>query len=191
MIQEYISGETIQSILESNKVNIENKLKTFYKFLLLYSQSKSNDNLCLDWNMKNFIFNGNAIYYVDFVPCLYKDKIAKSTAANLQQYRESYLDDYIRAAGILGYAIMPFIKAYSKNSVIEIYNRIKYLFKLTTNIYFDDLNFDENHVYLYKLQKIDEYLNSDMSYDDLITLLNEYSMENVAKRVRKSDKHEN
>ena len=125
------------------------------------------------------------------ISSIIKDKIAKSTAANLQQYRESYLDDYIQAAGILGYAIMPFIKAYSKNSVIEIYNRIKYLFKLTTNIYFDDLNFDENHVYLYKLQKIDEYLNSDMSYDDLITLLNEYSMENVAKRVRKSDKHEN
>lgn len=44
-----------------------------------------------------------------------------------------------------------------------------------------------NHVYIYKLKKIEEYLYSNMTYQELMESINDYSMENISKvkgRVR-------
>lgn len=71
--------------------------------------------------MKNFIVSENEIYYIDFVPSLYKDKIEKSIAPNLLQYKESYLNDKVQISGILGYAIMSFLKNETKENAIHIY----------------------------------------------------------------------
>ena len=110
LVQEYIDGVTIQQLLNNENVSTDIKVSVFEKFIYLYKLSEKDSNLCLDWNMKNFILNNDEIYYVDLTPCLYKDKIMNSKSDNLSQYRESYLNKNIQVAGILGYAVMSFVK---------------------------------------------------------------------------------
>ena len=179
ILQEFIKGRTVQEILSDNDISYDERLEVYNNFLKIYSKLKNQNNLCLDWNMKNFIVSENEIYYIDFVPSLYKDKIEKSTSPNLSQYKESYLNDKVQISGILGYAIMSFLKNESKETAIYIYLKLKQLSEVASGLGLDNNNF--NHVYIYKLKKIEEYLYSDMTYQELLELINEYSMENISK----------
>ena len=179
ILQEFIKGKTVQEILLDNDISYDEKMEVYNNFLQIYSKLKNQNNLCLDWNMKNFIVSENEIYYIDFVPSLYKDKIEKVTAPNLLQYKESYLNDKVQISGILGYAIMSFLKNESKETATYIYLKLKQLSEVASGLCLDDNNY--NHVYIYKLKKIEEYLHSDMTYQELLESINEYSMENISK----------
>lgn len=181
LVQEYIEGETIQQLLNNENVDINVKIRVFEKFLDLYKLSEKDSNLCLDWNMKNFILNNDEIYYVDLTPCLYKNKIMQSKSDNLSQYRESYLNRNIQLAGILGYAIMPFVKYKSKEEVQIVYN--KFLNILKEKLIFDlsKCSKEFNHVYFYKLLQIQEHINSNITYEEMVDNISSYSMEKISK----------
>lgn len=186
ILQEFIKGKTVQEVLLDSAISNDEKLDVYNRFLQIYTKLKEQNNLCLDWNMKNFIVGENEIYYIDFVPSLYKDKIKSSTSTNLFQYKESYLNDKVQISGILGYAIMPFLKTESKENASCIYLKLKQLSEVASGIILDDIS--SNHVYIYKLKKIEEYLYSDMTYQKLLEAINDYSMENISKvkgRIKK------
>lgn len=89
ILQEYINGYTLQEYFESLEISILDKLKIFRELIVLYGKTMHNDNLCLDWNLKNFIISKGSIYYIDYVPALYKDKIKKLKSKRLEQYKAS------------------------------------------------------------------------------------------------------
>ena len=180
-IQKYIAGQTVQDILNDVNISIEKKLKVFEKFIDIYKLSQSNSNLCLDWNMKNFIYKDSDIYYVDLVPCLYKNVIEKSTSKNLEQYKESYLNQNIQIAGILGYSTMSFIKYMKKEEAIHVYLKILNILKDKLDF---SLNIEKNnlhHVYYYKLIQIEKYFHTDLTYENMKQKINNHSMTNTFK----------
>ncbi len=179
LIQEFIDGRTIQSILNDKNSSINEKIKVFDKFIDVYQKSEPNDNLCLDWNMKNFILKDDEIYYVDLTPALYKDKIRESNSENLKQYRDSYLDKNIQLAGILGYAIMPFLEYKTKEEASIIFRKFNLILKEKLDFILDIT--DLKHVYLYKLSQIVDYLSSDLSYKNMKNNISSYSMEKISK----------
>lgn len=181
LVQEYIEGKTIQQLLNDENIDINMKVRVFEKFIDLYKLSEKDSNLCLDWNMKNFILNNDEIYYVDLTPCLYKDKIMQSNSDNLSQYRESYLNKNIQLAGILGYAIMPLIKYKSKEEVQVVYNKFLDILKEKLDFDLNSCSNELNHVYFYKLSQIQEHINSNITYDDMVCNISNYSMEKISK----------
>ncbi len=182
MIQEFINGITIQDHL-GNNIPIKDRLEAFKKFLLVYKNSKYNDNLCLDWNLKNFILSKNDIYYIDFIPCLYKDKIIQSSSDNLHQYKESYLDNNIQIAGILGYAIMPFINSLSIYDANNTYKEMKDMINEKVNISINNnLINSKNHVYFYKIFQIENYLKGNIEHSELLNNINSYSMTKILRQ---------
>lgn len=181
LVQEYIEGETIQQLLDNENVDSDEKIRVFEKFVDLYKLSEKDSNLCLDWNMKNFILNNDEIYYVDLTPCLYKNKIMQSKSDNLSQYRESYLNRDIQLAGILGYAIMSLVKHKSKEEVKKVYNKFLNILKDKLDFDFDNCSkWYNNHVYFYKLSQIQEHFNHTITYEDMINNINNYSMEKIS-----------
>lgn len=181
LVQEYIEGKTIQQLLNDENIDINMKVRVFEKFIDLYKLSEKDSNLCLDWNMKNFILNNDEIYYVDLTPCLYKDKIMQSNSDNLSQYRESYLNKNIQLAGILGYAIMSLIKYKSKEEVQVVYNKFLDILKEKLDFDLNSCSNELNHVYFYKLSQIQEHINSNITYDDMVCNISNYSMEKISK----------
>ena len=182
IIQEFINGMTIQNYLGDN-ASIKNKLKVFRNFLLIYKKSKDNDNLCLDWNLKNFILSKDDIYYIDFIPCLYKDKIITSNSDNLYQYKESYLNSNIQVAGILGYATMPFINSLPKYDANAAYSEMKDMIDESTGICINDnLINNINHVYFYKISQIENYLKGNIEHNELLNNINSYSMTKILRK---------
>ena len=181
LVQEYIEGKTIQQLLNDENIDINTKVRVFEKFIDLYKLSEKDSNLCLDLNMKNFILNNDEIYYVDLTPCLYKDKIMQSNSDNLSQYRESYLNKTIQLAGILGYAIMPLIKYKSKEEVQVVYNKFLDILKEKLDFDLNSCSNELNHVYFYKLSQIQEHINSNITYDDMVCNISNYSMEKISK----------
>lgn len=180
LIQEFIDGQTIQSILNDKSVNNIEKIKAFDKLIDIYKKSEANDNLCLDWNMKNFILKDGEIYYVDLTPSLYKEKIRQSDSENLKQYKESYLDKNIQLAGILGYAIMPFLEYETKEDASIIFSKFNQILKEKLDFVLDLTNM--KHVYLYKLSQIIDFLSSSLSYEDMKNNISSYSMEEISKK---------
>lgn len=185
LVQEYIEGKTIQQLLNDENVDTDVKVKVFGKFIDLYKLSEKDSNLCLDWNMKNFIINNDVIYYVDLTPCLYKDKIMQSKSDNLFQYRVSYLNKNIQLAGILGYAIMSFVKHNSKEEVKDVYNRLLSILKEKLDFDLDNCTNEFNHVYFCKLLQLQEYINSNITYEEMINNTSNYSMEKISKYPEK------
>ena len=181
LVQEYIEGKTIQQLLDAESECVDFKVKVFEKFIGLYKLVEQDGNLCLDWNMKNFILNNDEIYYVDLTPCFYKDKIKQSKSANLSQYRDSYLNRNIQLAGILGYAIMPFVKYMPKKEVQMIYNKFLSILKEQLDFDLDDCSEEFNHVYFYKIYQIQEYIKSNITFEEMISNTSNYSMEKISK----------
>lgn len=185
LIQEFIDGMTIQEILNNPNIDVNIKIDIFDKLIDLYCLSEKDGNLCLDWNMKNFVVKNDDIYYVDLTPCLYKNIIIKCKSENLLQYKESYLNKKIQLAGILGYAIIPFIKHKSRNEAKEIYKKIVSILNKKLLIDFDNLTVNYQHVYFYKLLQINKYLNSNISQEEMNNNINSYSMEKISKYPEK------
>lgn len=182
IVQEFINGMTIQEYFDSDNVSSSDKLKVFKKVVEMYKLSLSNENLCLDWNLNNFVLNNNDIYYVDYVPALYKDKIQSINSNRLKQYQLSLLDKKIQMAGIISYAIMPFFNE-SKDNLYSIYNMMKQIIGEMLQVHFD--RDDIEHVYLQKLSLLEKYLTSDMEKDDFLNEYNSISMSKTAyKKVR-------
>lgn len=182
IIQEYISGYTIQEFFENENIKSVEKLKIFKELILLYQKTLKNNNLCLDWNLKNFIISNGKIVYIDYVPALYKNCIEKVESERLNQYIESYLDRQVQLAGIISYAIVPFLKE-DKKSLRKIYFSMINCIEEILNIKLDSSNIP-NHVYIQKINLILDYLNSSQTYLDFISQYNSVTMEKTAVKLR-------
>ena len=123
--------------------------------------------------MKNFIVNSN-IYYIDFVPCLYKDKIETVTSPNLIEYKQTYLDEQIQTSGIMSYALLAIFKTLTKEESKKVFYKVKQLFEAYANIV--NYDFEKEHVYMYKMKEIIEYINTNMEYSELAQKVKMYSM---------------
>lgn len=126
----------------------------FRELIVLYSKTLRNDNLCLDWNLKNFIISKGNIYYIDYVPALYKNKIKELKSERLEQYKTSYLDRKVFLCMM---------------SCIEEILNIKY-----------DDNYLTDHVYIKKINMIFNCLNSNQDYETFIEKYKFITMEKTA-----------
>lgn len=126
----------------------------FRELIVLYSKTLRNDNLYLDWNLKNFIISKGNIYYIDYVPALYKNKIKELKSERLEQYKTSYLDRKVFLCMM---------------SCIEEILNIKY-----------DDNYLTDHVYIKKINMIFNYLNSNQDYETFIEKYKFITMEKTA-----------
>ena len=178
IIQEFINGETVQEYLDSNLYTNLDKLKMFKKVIQLYELSTKNDNLCLDWNLNNFIVRDNDIYYIDYVPALYKDKIKSVKSERLKQYKLSLLDREIQLAGIISYAIVPFF-ADTKEELCNVYLLMKRCIEEMLEFKIN-INNNVNHVYIQKLSVLENYLYSNQSKEEFIKKYNSISMMKTA-----------
>lgn len=178
ILQKYIDGLTLQDFFEKEDLSNILKLKIFKELILLYNKTKVNDNLCLDWNLKNFIIYDNKIVYIDYVPALYKDKIENIRHDRLEQYIQSYLDRKIQLAGIISYAIVPFFKE-DKKELSKIFYSMITIIKEILNIDLVDIA-NNDHVYLKKMEIINNYLNSEQEYDSFLEDYKSISMQKTA-----------
>lgn len=185
IIQEFINGKTIQEYLDSNEFSIASKLKLFKNVIELYKLSLRNENLCLDWNLNNFIIENNEIYYIDYVPALYKDKIHNTNSERLEEYKLSLIDKKIQLAGIISYAIIPFFDN-SKEELTNVYKIMKGCIEEILNIKIDFINNTE-HVYLKKLAIIESYLNSNKSKQEFLKEYSSISMIKTANIRRRTN----
>ncbi len=178
IIQEFINGKTVQEYLDSDDISSKDKLILFKRIIEMYKLSLSNVNLCLDWNLNNFIIKDDEIYYVDYVPALYKDKIKSVDSDILSQYQLSLVDKQIQLAGIVSYAIVPFFNE-SKDELMEVYHTMKKTIETILNV---DMNSKDNleHVYIKKLIIIEEYLNNSMDKQTFLKKYNSISMMKTA-----------
>ena len=183
ILQEYIDGYTLQEYFESLEISNLDKLKMFRELIILYSKTLQNDNLCLDWNLKNFIISKGDIYYIDYVPALYKDRIMKLNSERLEQYMLSYLDRKIQLAGIMSYAIVPFFKEEKEELKNLFLGMIKSIEEIL-NIKFNDKDLT-NHIYIKKMNILFNYLNSKQDYESFIEQYKSITMEETTVKKRK------
>ena len=178
ILQQFIDGKTVQEYLDCEEISSKDKLILFKRIVEMYKLSLSNENLCLDWNLNNFIIQNNEIYYVDYVPALYKDKIKSVNSDMLRQYQLSLIDKQIQLSGIITYAIVPFFDM-PKKELFEIYYSMK---KIIATILKVEMNYKTNteHVYIKKLMILEDYLNTDMSKQDFLDMYNSISMVKTA-----------
>ena len=178
ILQQFIDGKTVQEYLDCDEISSKDKLILFKRIVEMYKLSLSNENLCLDWNLNNFIIQNDEIYYVDYVPALYKDKIKSVDSDMLRQYQLSLIDKQIQLSGIVTYAIVPFFDM-TKKELFEIYYSMK---KIIETILKVDMNCKTNteHVYIKKLMILEDYLNTDMSKQDFLDMYNSISMVKTA-----------
>jgi tRNA A-37 threonylcarbamoyl transferase component Bud32 len=189
IIQEYIEGLTVQEYLDSPSISKSDKLKLYKKIVDLYKLSMDNPDLCLDWNLNNFIVQKGEPCYVDYVPALYKSKIKEVKSSRLEQYKESLVEPRIQLAGIITYAIVPFFQL-EKKELLSVYNTmIKYTsgslgIDVTPNGY-------EQHIYLQKLEILNEYLFSDMNYEEFLPRYQDLSMRKTGskRKVKNESRH--
>lgn len=178
ILQEYIDGYTLQEYFESLEISNVEKLKMFRELIVLYGKTLQNDNLCLDWNLKNFIISDGNIYYIDYVPALYKNKIKELQSERLEQYKTSYLDRKIQLAGIMSYAIVPFFNE-NKQELRQVFLCMMSCIEEILNIKYDD-NYLTDHVYIKKINMIFNYLNSNQDYETFIEQYKFITMEKTA-----------
>lgn len=183
ILQRYIDGCTLQEFFENKDVSNLEKLKAFKELILLYKKSLKNDNLCLDWNLKNFIVSKGSIYYIDYVPALYKDRIMSTNSERLTQYKESYLDRQVQLAGIVSYAIVPFFSE-EKESMNLAFKTMVNCIRCVLGVDFDSVN-NKDNVYIQKMMMISHYLNSNQQYNEFISQYNSISMEKTAIKPKK------
>lgn len=182
ILQEYIDGYTLQEYFENVKISNLDKLKMFKELIVLYAKTLQNDNLCLDWNLKNFIISKGDIYYIDYVPAIYKDKIMKIKSERLEQYMTSYLDRKIQLAGIMSYAIVPFFNE-DKEELEKIFLGMIKCVEEILKIKFND-NDLTNHIYMKKMNIIFNYISSNQDYESFIEQYKSISMENTVVKRR-------
>ena len=171
IIETYITGMTIDQILKTNSIQ---KLDVLKKLLQIYSKVSQNDNLCLDWNLKNFIYHNQELYYIDFVPCIYKDKLKKSSSEVLKDYIDTYLDSNITLLGIYYYILKTLLNSMSKEELLSFSLELNKLFNEELNI---ALDFNTSHEYGKCIEKIYEYLNTGLNLSELNEQLKKCSLE--------------
>lgn len=179
IIQEYIDGLTIQEYLDSDEFSPLDKLKVFKKIVEMYKMSLSDENLCLDWNLNNFILKNDDIYYIDYVPAFYKDQIKSVNSERLKQYQQSLIDTKIQMAGIISYAIVSFFDE-EKQELKRVYEEMKKFSCEILKIDFSDVG--SSHVYIKKLLILEDYLNSVIGKNQFLYDYNNISMTKTAKR---------
>ena len=178
ILQQFIDGKTVQEYLDCEEISPKDKLILFKRIVEMYKLSLSNENLCLDWNLNNFIIQHNEVYYVDYVPALYKDKIKSVDSDMLRQYQLSLIDKQIQLSGIVTYAIVPFFDM-SKEKLSEVYYSMKKTIETILNV---DMNYKTNadHVYIKKLLVLEDYLNTNMNKKNFLEIYNSISMVKTA-----------
>ncbi|MBR1416471.1 MAG: hypothetical protein IJ572_01470 [Bacilli bacterium] len=171
IIENYISGMTIDQILKNNSPE---KLTALKQLFIIYKKISNNENLCLDWNLKNFIYHNNELYYIDFVPSIYKDKIRCSKEEILKDYIDTYLDSNVTLLGIYYYILKTLSNAVNKEELLLFSYELDNLFKEELNI---KLDFNSQHEYGKCIKIMREYLNSNFSFKQLEEQLKKVSLE--------------
>lgn len=171
IVESYVSGKTIDQILRNND---KEKLEVLRKLLKVYNNISANDNLCLDWNLKNFIHHNGELYYIDFVPCIYKNKISQSKSEVLKDYIDSFLDNNITLQGIYYYAIKTILPNLNKEELISFRSELNNLYQEELNL---QLDLNSNHPYTKCIKEIDKYIDTNMDINELESNLKKYSLE--------------
>jgi len=160
-IEKYIKGKTLQEIIEDTKISLNKKISLLKKFLKVYKRTL-NTNICIDCNMQNFIINKNDIYYIDFVPSLYRNKINEVNNNFLKDYKQLYIDTKLQLLNIINYVIKSMfyldinkLKEFKNNLI----NYIEKNFRIT-------LDFNYNNITLKKFDLINKYIEGYISKED-------------------------
>ena len=112
--------------------------------------------------MQNFIINKNDIYYIDFVPSLYRNKINEVNNNFLKDYKQLYIDTKLQLLNIINYVIKSMfyldinkLKEFKNNLI----NYIEKNFRIT-------LDFNYNNITLKKFDLINKYIEGYISKED-------------------------
>ena len=170
IVESYISGDTVDQILINNS---DNKMEVLRNLLKVYKCVEKNKNLCLDWNLKNFIYHKNEIYYIDFVPCIYKDKLLESNSNILKEYIASYLDSNITLSGIYYHILKTMLDVLNKKEMLIFSEQLLNLYSEELNV---SLNFNNNHPYSIGIKKINNYINTNLDIKTIKEQLNACSL---------------
>lgn len=160
-IEKYIKGKTLQEIIEDIKIPINKKISLLKKFFRIYKRTL-NTNICIDCNMQNFIINKNDIYYIDFVPSLYRNKINEVSNNDLKDYKLLYIDTKLQLLNIVNYVLKSMfyldIKELRKfkNNLI---NYIEKNFRITLEVKYKNIT-------LKKYDLINKYIEGFISKED-------------------------
>ena len=171
LIETYISGQTVDQMLRTNS---SEKLAALRQLLLIYQRVSLHGNLCLDWNLKNFIYHDRDLYYIDFVPCIYKDKLRASKSDVLKDYIDTYLDSNITLLGIYYYTLKTLLNAMDREELGRFAIQLNVMFREVLGV---KLDFSNGHEYGECVRGIHEYLGTDLSLDALQTKLDACSLE--------------
>ena len=80
---------------------------------------------------------------------------------------------------------MSFVKHNSKEEVKDVYNRLLSILKEKLDFDLDNCTNEFNHVYFCKLLQLQEYINSNITYEEMINNTSNYSMEKISKYPEK------
>ena len=153
LIEKNIKGNSLQEILEDEKINLKYKLLLVKKLLLIYKQIENN-KVCIDFNFKNFILNQNELVYIDFVPSLYKSKIEKISNKDLKDYKELYTNKEIQLTSIMNYLLRALIYL-SKEELIDIKTEISEYIEKNFNT---QLLQQSDNVVIKKMKLLNKYI---------------------------------
>lgn len=176
VIEEYIKGDTIDKYINSD-IDKNKKIDIIKRVLDMFKLSLVNDNLRIDWNLKNFIISKNSIILIDFIPCIYVDKLNTIKSGITRDLYELYKNLDIQLMGIIGYSIFPFLE-YEKKEFEQIY---KDIYNYADKIYKIDKS--KKHIFVDRILLIDEYLTSDMSREDFV---NKYKILSLSTKMKRN-----
>lgn len=175
IIQKLIKGETVEEVLKSKKYDISLKKEIVKKILNKMFDVKG-QQVIIDWNLKNFILYKGKIFYVDFTPVLYRKSVMLINSKSLKPYTEMLLNEKIQFCSFLGY-VCNYLIDLPRETLKVIYDELVLIAK-ENGIVIKDI--DENsHLMERKVALISNYLDSNMTKENLkIELLN-YSMKHL------------
>ena len=162
-------------MLKSKKYDISLKKEIVKKILNKMFDVKG-QQVIIDWNLKNFILYKGKIFYVDFTPVLYRKSVMLINSKSLKPYTEMLLNEKIQFCSFLGY-VCNYLIDLPRETLKVIYDELVLIAK-ENGIVIKDI--DENsHLMERKVALISNYLDSNMTKENLkIELLN-YSMKHL------------
>jgi len=160
-VEKYIKGQTLQEIIEDKKISINKKITLLKKLLKIYKRTL-NTNICIDCNMKNYIVNKKEIYYIDFMPSLYRNKIINVENNILKDYKMLYIDTKLQLLSIINYVLKSMMYLDIKKLEEFRNNLINYIEKNFKII----LKFNYQNITIKKYELINKYIDGYIGKED-------------------------
>lgn len=175
LVQKLIKGDTVEEILKSNKYDISFKKEIIKKILNKIILLKENE-IIIDWNLKNFILYKDKIFYVDFTPVLYRKNIMLINSQRLKPYTNMLLNTEIQFCSFLGY-VCNYLIDLPKKTLKDVFEELILIAK-DNDIIIKKTN-KNSHLMERKISLIFEYLNTSMPRKELKRELSKYSMKHL------------